>query len=395
METFGANNAKKGTAIDSYSGYTAKDVMFSTDNAKSNYSGEGKIGGKNKEPSKDYEGASGESNCFYSTTKENVNKEVTIIKISNIKIEGYNNLQLSFGEMFSAITQTITVKYQIDGGEEKTLISGKPSQTKWLLKTLDIPSQGKSLTLTFVHKAAKESHITRLDDIKVTGVKAAAGPTYTAQTLKFIANTSEGYYATFSNEKVTFIPYDVLCEPYTIVVSNGNIEKTVIKQESADINGEAVKGYFIPANTGVLLYSLAETADYYTVENKTVDDLAKGTNMLMPAPANGGEFTAESGKVYYKLAYGNWSNKTQLGFYWGADNGDAFYVKAGTAYLAVPKAKAAGAKGFAFNGEATGIEGVNANVENAKAIYNLNGQRVASMAKPGLYIVNGKKVVRK
>ena len=395
LETFGANNATKGTAIDSYSGYTAKDVMFSTGNAKSNYSGEGKIGGKTKSPSSGYEGNSGESNCFYSTTKENVNIEVTIIKISNIKIEGYNNLQLSFGEMFSAKTQTLTVKYQIDGGEEKTLISGNPSQTKWLLKTLDIPSQGKSLTLTFVHKATSQSHTTRLDDIKVTGVKTATEPTYNAQTLKFIANTSEGYYATFSNEKVTFIPYDVLCEPYTIVVSNGNIEKTVIKQESADINGEAVKGYFIPANTGVLLYSLAETADYYTVENKTVDDLAKGTNMLMPAPANGGEFTAESGKVYYKLAYNDYKAQTGLGFYWGAEAGGAFYVKAGTAYLAVPEAKAAGAKGFTFNGEATGIEGVNDNVENAKAIYNLNGQRVASMAKPGLYIVNGKKVVRK
>lgn len=229
-----------------------------------------------------------------------------------------------------------------------------------------------------------------------TTVEAAAEPTYTKQTpVTFKAEDKGDYYATFSNEKVTFIPYDVLCEPYTIVVSNGNIEKTVIKQESADINGEAVKGYFIPANTGVLLYSLAETADYYTVENKTVDALAKGTNMLMPAPANGGEFTAETGKVYYKLAYNDYTAKTGLGFYWGADNGGAFYVKAGTAYLAVPEAKAAGAKGFAFNGEATGIEGVNANVENAKAIYNLNGQRVASMAKPGLYIVNGKKVVRK
>ena len=229
-----------------------------------------------------------------------------------------------------------------------------------------------------------------------TTVAAAAEPTYTKQTpVTFRAEDNGNYYATFSNDKVTFIPYDVLCEPYTIVVSNGNIEKTVIKQESADINGEAVKGYFIPANTGVLLYSLAETADYYTVENKTVDDLAKGTNMLMPAPANGDEFTAESGKVYYKLAYNDYTAKTGLGFYWGADNGGAFSVKAGTAYLAVPEANTAGAKGFAFNGEATGIEGVNANVENAKAIYNLNGQRVASMAKPGLYIVNGKKVVRK
>lgn len=395
LETFGANNAKKGTAIDSYSGYSATDVMFVTGNAKSNYSGDGKIGGKNKEPSKDYEGASGESNCFYSTTKENVNKEVTIIKISNIKIEGYNNLQLSFGEMFSAITQTLTVKYQIDGGEEKTLISGKPSQTKWLLKTLDIPSQGKSLTLTFVHKATLQSHITRLDDIKVTGVKAAAGPTYTAQTLTFIAQDDESYYATFSSDKVTFFPI-VQVIPYAITVANGKIteKSNMFESKVASTGSETISGYYIPANTGIMLYSTASNVNYYTVENYTVDDLAEGANMLMPSVA-GGKFTAETGKVYYKLAYGDWTNKTQLGFYWGADNGGAFYVKAGTAYLAVPEANTASAKGFAFNGEATGIEGVNANVENAKAIYNLNGQRVASMAKPGLYIVNGKKVVRK
>lgn len=239
----------------------------------------------------------------------------------------------------------------------------------------------------------------KVSDIAYSGycttVEAAAEPTYTAQTLKFIAKDGSDYYATFSNEKVTFIPYDVLCEPYTIVVSNGNIEKTVIKQESADINGEAVKGYFIPANTGVLLYSLAETADYYTVENKTVDAISPTDNQLMPAPANGGVFDATDGYKYYKLAYDNFDEKTGLGFYWGAPEGGKFFVKAGTAYLAVSKANTAGAKGFTLNGEATGIEGVNANVENAKAIYNLNGQRVASMAKPGLYIVNGKKVVRK
>lgn len=395
LETFGAYNAKKGTAIDSYSGYSATDVMFVTGNAKSNYSGDGKIGGKTKDPSEDYEGASGESNCFYSTTKENVNKEVTIIKISNIKIEGYNNLQLSFGEMFSAITQTLTVKYQIDGGEEKTLISGKPSQTKWLLKTLDIPSQGKSLTLTFVHKATLQSHITRLDDIKVTGVKAATEPTYNAQTLKFIANTSEGYYATFSSDKVTFITSKHVI-PYVVTVANGKVDmkSDMFKSEKTTIGSAEVDGYYIPANTGIMLYSTASNVNYYTVENYTVDDLAEDANMLMPAPVAGGKFNAEAGKVYYKLAYGDWTYKTQLGFYWGADNGGAFYVKAGTAYLAVPVSKA-GAKGFTLNGEATGIEGVNANVENAKAIYNLNGQRVASMAKPGLYIVNGKKVVRK
>lgn len=238
----------------------------------------------------------------------------------------------------------------------------------------------------------------KVSDIAYSGycttVTAAAEPTYTKQTPVTFRAEDNGYYATFSNDKVTFITSDN-SEAYKIVVSDGNIVKTKFDEVAADINGENVKGFYIPANTGVLLYSTAPTADYYTVANKTVDAISSADNMLMPAPKDGGVFAFNEGYKYYKLAYGNWTNKTQLGFYWGADNGAAFYVKAGTAYLAVSEANAAGAKGFAFNGEATGIEGVNANVENAKAIYNLNGQRVASMAKPGLYIVNGKKVVRK
>ena len=258
----------------------------------------------------------------------------------------------------------------------------------------DIPVSGSNLTLIFSH-TPKNTWVIRVDDIQLTGVKAVAEPTYTKQTpVTFRAEDNGNYYATFSNDKVTFITSDN-SEAYKIVVSDGNIVKTKFDAVAADINGKTVNGFYIPANTGVLLYSIAKTADYYTVENKTVDALAKGTNMLMPAPANGGEFTAESGKVYYKLAYDDYEAQTGLGFYWGAENGGAFKVKAGTAYLAVHKTIAASAKGFTLNGEATGIEGVNANVENAKAIYNLNGQRVASMAKPGLYIVNGKKVVRK
>lgn len=228
-----------------------------------------------------------------------------------------------------------------------------------------------------------------------TTVVAAAEPTYTKQTpVTFRAEDNGDYYATFSNDKVTFIT-SANSEAYKIVVSDGNIVKTKFDEVAADINGETVKGFYIPANTGILLYSIAKTADYYTVENKTVDAISPVDNMLEPAPKDGGNFAFNEGYKYYKLAYNNYKDRTGLGFYWGANNGGAFYVKGGTAYLKVLAAKTAGAKGFTLNGEATGIEGVNANVENAKAIYNLNGQRVASMAKPGLYIVNGKKVVRK
>lgn len=233
-----------------------------------------------------------------------------------------------------------------------------------------------------------------------TTVEAAAVPTYTPATVNFVAHAGDDYYATFSNANVVFMPKDVTISAVT--VDNNNVvmwkstDGVLGTEETVNIKGTDVAGYYIPANTGVLLNSKnSGEVTYYTVKNKEVAAYSADLdNMLMPSVA-AGEFTADPGKVYFKLAYNDYTGKTGLGFYWGADNGDAFYVKAGTAYLAVPKAKAAGAKGFTFNGEATGIEGVNANVENAKAIYNLNGQRVASMAKPGLYIVNGKKVVRK
>lgn len=220
-----------------------------------------------------------------------------------------------------------------------------------------------------------------------------AEPTYTPATVNFVAHAGDDYYATFSNANVVFMPKDVTISAVTVDNNNVVMQK-LGTEEPVNIDGTDVAGYYIPANTGVLLNSKnSGEVTYYTVANKDVAPFDAELNMLMPSVA-GGEFTAETTKVYYKLAYDDYKAQTGLGFYWGAENGGAFKVKAGTAYLAVPAGKA-GAKGFAFNGEATGIEGVNANVENAKAIYNLNGQRVASMAKPGLYIVNGKKVVRK
>lgn len=227
-----------------------------------------------------------------------------------------------------------------------------------------------------------------------------AEPTYTPATVNFVAHAGTDYYATFSNANVVFMPNDVTIstvavEKNSIVLCNST-EGYLGKEETVKIAGNNVAGYYIPANTGVLLNFNSKNSGevtYYTVKNKKVDAYDADINMLMPSVA-GGVFEAPDGYKYYKLAYDNFGNEPGLGFYWGADNGGAFYVKAGTAYLKVPEAET-NAKGFTMNGEATGIEGVNANVENAKAIYNLNGQRVASMAKPGLYIVNGKKVVRK
>lgn len=396
LETFGSTTSTP--AYNEYSGFTATKDMFTQGTVKENYSGDGKVGKSTYAAvnlSSGYDGASGKSGCY---DQGEANKQATIIKISNIKIKDYRNLKLSFGALGGNNTHKVDVSYIIDNGTEQKLSSKELTRSKWTLCTYDIPSTGNSLTLVITHKPSK-GWIIRLDDIKVTGVKSADEPTYTPAKVNFVAHAGADYYATFSNANVVFMPKDVTIS--TVAVENNSIVLCnstggyLGKEETVKIAGNNVAGYYIPANTGVLLNSKnSGEVTYYTVENKKVAAYsAILNNMLMPSVA-GGEFTADPGKVYYKLAYNDYKAQTGLGFYWGADNGGAFYVKAGTAYLAVPAGEAT-AKGFAFNGEATGIEGVNANVENAKAIYNLNGQRVASMAKPGLYIVNGKKVVRK
>lgn len=224
---------------------------------------------------------------------------------------------------------------------------------------------------------------------------AKATPEVTYGTINFIAHDAEGYrYATFSSDKNVVFTDDVVVSGVSI--TNGKLNVTDFTSGNYDVTDAEkgnVKGYYVPANTGVLVNCIAETATYYFPNTTTTQTVTLPANQLKPAPVGGVEFTAETGYKYYKLAYDNYTAQTGLGFYWGAKNGGAFKVKAGTAYLAVPASEANNAKGFAFDGETTGIENVNMAANQSKTIYNLNGQRVSNMSQAGLYIVNGKKVV--
>lgn len=215
----------------------------------------------------------------------------------------------------------------------------------------------------------------------------------TSGTINFIAHDAEGYrYATFSSDKDVVFTDDVVVSGVSI--TNGKLSVDAFTSSSYDVTEAEkgnVKGYYVPANTGVLVNCLAETATYYFP--KTTQTVTLPANQLKPAPVGGVEFKAEPEYKYYKLAYDNYTAQTGLGFYWGAENAGAFKVKAGTAYLAVPASETNNAKGFAFDGETTGVENVNVAANQSKTIYNLNGQRVSNMSQAGLYIVNGKKVV--
>lgn len=229
------------------------------------------------------------------------------------------------------------------------------------------------------------------------GVNYSGYCTSVPRTVSFKAIDSDSTrYATFSSTRnVVFVGDDV--EVAGLAVKNDIISPIPVKPASYAVtdasvgkNGE-VNGCYVPANTGVLLKSKSDTASYYYV--KSAYEVNLSGNMLKPAPVGGGEFEPETGYKYYKLAYNNYSTKQGLGFYWGAEEGGAFKVKDGLAYLAVPSADAHNAKGFRFDGVTDGIGGVEVDRNKSHDLYNLIGQRVVGKAAPGLYVVNGKKVI--
>lgn len=188
--------------------------------------------------------------------------------------------------------------------------------------------------------------------------------------LTLVAKSNDIYYATFSSASACeFAGADV----FTVNVEGENIVLNEVASKQ------------VPANTGVLVKSTANAVTVIRLESAPA---IEGTNLLKPASEQMTE-----GFKYYKLAYDNYTEKSGLGFYWGAAEGGAFTVKPGLAYLAVPQAQAANVKGFSFDGTQTGINGVEATTAKG-AIYNLNGQRVEK-AQRGIYIQNGKKFIVK
>ena len=163
-----------------------------------------------------------------------------------------------------------------------------------------------------------------------------------------------------------------------------------IKAYKASVSGENItltKVDKVAAGEGVLVYYAdgAKTEDIpaatETVEASADNAFVGALEEIASLPTEG-----ESGKNYILSIVNG-----KVGFYQAAGK----KVAAGKAYLSVP---ATGAKEFYMvNMENAVVTGINeVNTEKAdNAIYNLNGVRVKDMSQKGVYIVNGKKVVKK
>lgn len=199
--------------------------------------------------------------------------------------------------------------------------------------------------------------------------------------------TTEGY-ATYYNDKLDVTIPEGIDAKWGVITDVNNGALTIDYRYAAGTKK-------IPAGNAVLVKAGKAMQIPLIVSKHTKEKEVVAENMLK-GQATTGEFTADPDYKYYKLAYNNFNTKEGLGFYFGAENGGAFTVPAGMAYLAVPRSMAV--KCFLLDGSATGIEGIEAGqtAEAVKTVYTLDGRKVEAQKLPkGIYIVNGKKVIVK
>ena len=179
-------------------------------------------------------------------------------------------------------------------------------------------------------------------------------------------------YATFYAPVAVKVPAGVKAYTATVDAANNRVEL----KEVGDV---------IPANTGVVLQGEANSYDFViTSTTATVESDLTGTAAATYITADAYVLTAdnttEEGVCFGKATKNQQSNASWLN-------------NSHKAYLPMTDGMNAASYSFRFPGT-TAIEDVE--VENeVKAIYDLTGRRVEAITAPGIYIVNGKKVLVK
>ena len=143
----------------------------------------------------------------------------------------------------------------------------------------------------------------------------------------------------------------------------------------------------------------APTGDQPIGPNPPADNLLLGSNEegLTEAPEGGDTSSYRFYKLYYSTID---TGIPTLGFYWGSPDGGPFTNQAGKAYLALPADVAAQVKGFSLtNDPQTGCILPTQSSEGTPVVYTLTGIRLYPTAQrplsPGVYIINGQKVLIK
>ena len=206
--------------------------------------------------------------------------------------------------------------------------------------------------------------------------------------------------------------YSTLYLGYNATIPEGVTASVVTEiNEIGQLVMEEVTGDILPAKTAVVLSGEnAGGAEFKYADGEpsfsTEDNILKGTSYTKLENCGNSHniymLGKKSGRVAFYRAYENRNASgdkvTVEGM--GTNHNEGGYVQcnANKAYLMVPEenAQAAAAMfGFHFGGNTTDIDSINAVADTYDNVYDLQGRKLEEITSPGIYIVNGKKVLVK
>lgn len=204
----------------------------------------------------------------------------------------------------------------------------------------------------------------------------------TVPTVTYALNVAAAGYATFFDSQSA---YSLPAGLKASIVSGVN---------GGRLNYQALSGDIVPKGTAVLIEATQKQAATYTLTS-TPDggspvspNLLHGSDVATTTSAGNGNY------LFYKLAYGpsGTSQASSFGWFWGSRDGAPFNIDAHRAWLAIPKAS--GARGYLIDGSETGITDYSEE-PTTRSYVDLQGRRIENPAQPGIYFLNGRKVIIK
>ncbi|MBQ7509298.1 MAG: hypothetical protein IJT53_00055 [Prevotella sp.] len=254
----------------------------------------------------------------------------------------------------------------------------------WTSEPTDDVVLAKTGTYTAVHASTEQKYFglglscddfTKYNANAITIVKNAAAMLIAGEAL-------DAYKESTITKTITAAGYATLYSEYPLDFTGSGLTAYIATMDDTTVKFSEVES--VPANTGVLLKG--EEGE------KTITVVASTTDVTSNVFKGVLEETKVDGGIYVLM--GATESNAGTGFYkTNVDN--KFTVGAHTAYLPANVAGARTFIGFDFeDNTTTGITSMhNSQCIMHNEVYNLNGQRVMN-AKKGLYIVNGKKVIK-
>lgn len=281
----------------------------------------------------------------------------------------YESMRVKIADAIVTAAITDRTGTIVEGGNEITIYEGVTNCLKTTCMT-DV----NAIANVIGYPTTYNNKDVQLKQLKLWNASAVEETGYN------LSVSAAGYATYFNSTKAYTLPAS--CVGY--VWLEGNIEEFYNESENV-----------VPANEPLVIQAAAGSYPLMFTTTSNPSCKSVGLNALEGTDAET-ELTQDPDYYFYGLSLNSSNDLNSVGFYWMVDEGAAFTNGAHKAYLKIQKSEFASTqpvKGFAFKGTTTGVESVESSNNAPQAIYDLTGRRV-SKAEKGIYIINGKKVIK-